>query len=734
MTGKAGTGKTTFLRNLAQKTHKSHLIVAPTGIAALNAKGVTIHSQFLLPLGSFIPTDMVEGEFSISGAFYTRNTLVRKNPLNKARKQVLRDIDLLIIDEVSMLRADVLDAIDFRLKHARRNYNVPFGGVQLLLIGDLFQLPPIVRDREWTQLGQYYDNAWFFQSIALKQSGFVYIELDKIFRQQDDTFIEILNNLRNNKVAARDIEVLNSHYLAKEDRAEAKGVIHLTTHNRKADAINETELNKLKGKTFTYQAEVNKDFPESMYPVSEEITLKVGAQVMFIKNDTQNQDYFNGKLAEVTSLSSDKIKVRMQGDRVEYTLRMVTWENRKYKLNEISKELEEEVVGNFKQYPIKLAWAITVHKSQGLTFDKAIIDVGQAFAPGQVYVALSRLRSLDGLILYTKISSDAITSDVNVVQFSETKNTQTQLDQQLMDGQRQYAEQLVVSTLHFEPIISQILGVSKGKDSSLEFEDEEMRTALDLMREKLEAQVQNTQVFQSQLIRLLRGNNASKLQERIRKGCWYYNEIFNDILHKLLTHIEEVSQFSRMKTYLNELDELDALIVKKMLDLRTLELKLEAILNGEGIGTNKSVAEELKQFRAKLIKTIENEFSKSEKFTKLKSGRRKKKKDGAPKLKSKKGETYTVTKSLIDQGFTIDQVAEKRGMATSTIEGHVARLIGSGDLDITKFLDKEATKEIARTFANLTDAGVNKVYAMLDGKYSYGKIRMVQAVIANSDG
>ena len=189
-----------------------------------------------------------------------------------------------------------------------------------------------------------------------------------------------------------------------------------------------------------------------------------------------------------------------------------------------------------------------------------------------------------------------------------------------------------------------------------------------------------------------------------------------------------------MKTYLNELDELDALIVKKMLDLRTLELKLEAILNGEGIGTNKSVAEELKQFRAKLIKTIENEFSKSEKFTKLKSGRRKKKKDGAPKLKSKKGETYTVTKSLIDQGFTIDQVAEKRGMATSTIEGHVARLIGSGDLDITKFLDKEATKEIARTFANLTDAGVNKVYAMLDGKYSYGKIRMVQAVIANSDG
>ena len=734
MTGKAGTGKTTFLRNLAQKTHKSHLIVAPTGIAALNAKGVTIHSQFLLPLGSFILTDMVEGEFSISGAFYTRNTLVRKNPLNKARKQVLRDIDLLIIDEVSMLRADVLDAIDFRLKHARRNYNVPFGGVQLLLIGDLFQLPPIVRDREWTQLGQYYDNAWFFQSIALKQSGFVYIELDKIFRQQDDTFIEILNNLRNNKVAARDIEVLNSHYLAKEDRAEAKGVIHLTTHNRKADAINETELNKLKGKTFTYQAEVNKDFPESMYPVSEEITLKVGAQVMFIKNDTQNQDYFNGKLAEVTSLSSDKIKVRMQGDRVEYTLRMVTWENRKYKLNEISKELEEEVVGDFKQYPIKLAWAITVHKSQGLTFDKAIIDVGQAFAPGQVYVALSRLRSLDGLILYTKISSDAITSDVNVVQFSETKNTQTQLDQQLMDGQRQYAEQLVVSTLHFEPIISQILGVSKRKDSSLEFEDEEMRTALDLMREKLEAQVQNTQVFQSQLISLLRGNNASKLQERIRKGCRYYNEIFNDILHKLLTHIEEVSQFSRMKTYLNELDELDALIVKKMLDLRTLELKLEAILNGEGIGTNKSVAEELKQFRAKLIKTIENEFSKSEKFTKLKSGRRKKKKDGAPKLKSKKGETYTVTKSLIDQGFTIDQVAEKRGMATSTIEGHVARLIGSGDLDITKFLDKEATKEIARTFANLTDAGVNKVYAMLDGKYSYGKIRMVQAVIANSDG
>ena len=472
LTGKAGTGKTTFLRDLAEKTHKRFVIVAPTGIAALNAKGVTIHSQFLLPLGSFIPTRDPSGTVSDSGAFYTQNSLVRKHPLNSVRKQVLRDVDLLIIDEVSMLRADVLDAIDFRLKHARRNYNQPFGGVQVLMIGDLFQLPPIVRDHEWDVLRNIYRSVWFFEAQALQQSGFVYIELDKIFRQQGDKFIRILNNLRNNTPSEDDISELNKHFLLENEIGKLDEVVTLTTHNHKADKMNGAALQGLKTKEFIYSAELDGDFPPSMYPVEESISLKVGAQIMFIKNDSSDGAYFNGKLAKVVRLESDKIAVIMAGEKTEYVLKKEKWENRKYVLDETSKELEEDIVGSFTQYPVKLAWAITVHKSQGLTFDKAIIDVGQAFAAGQVYVALSRLRSLDGLILGTKISPSVISSDSNVTSFSQRKDEQPPLSELLDKAQQEYIERLLAQTFDFRDIIDQLLSIKKGAAAKTEFEDE----------------------------------------------------------------------------------------------------------------------------------------------------------------------------------------------------------------------------------------------------------------------
>jgi len=376
LTGKAGTGKTTFLKRLQQLTHKSFIVVAPTGIAALNAGGVTIHSQFLLPPMTFLPDRSLSDDFSEGGRVINQNTLARKHPLNSARKQVLRSIDLLVIDEVSMLRADLLDAIDYRMRAARGNFRESFGGAQVLFIGDLYQLPPVVRQEEREMLSRYYNGFWFYEAKALQNDQLVYIELDKIFRQHDDAFIGILNNLRNNRATAEDIEQLNQHYRTPEEISNLQEVITLTTHNNKADEINRKELEAVKSKAHFFDAHIEGEFPESMYPVLPTIELKEGAQIMFVRNDNENKMYFNGKLATVKEIKDDDVWVEMAESHVRYKLKRVRWENKKYIVQEDSKELEEDVIGGFEQFPIKLAWAITVHKSQGLTFDKAIIDVG----------------------------------------------------------------------------------------------------------------------------------------------------------------------------------------------------------------------------------------------------------------------------------------------------------------------------------------------------------------------
>lgn len=726
LTGKAGTGKTTFLRDLAEKTHKRFVIVAPTGIAALNAKGVTIHSQFLLPLGSFIPTRDPSGTVSDSGAFYTQNSLVRKHPLNSVRKQVLRDVDLLIIDEVSMLRADVLDAIDFRLKHARRNYNQPFGGVQVLMIGDLFQLPPIVRDHEWDVLRNIYRSVWFFEAQALQQSGFVYIELDKIFRQQGDKFIRILNNLRNNTPSEDDISELNKHFLLENEIGKLDEVVTLTTHNHKADKMNGAALQGLKTKEFIYSAELDGDFPPSMYPVEESISLKVGAQIMFIKNDSSDGAYFNGKLAKVVRLESDKIAVIMAGEKTEYVLKKEKWENRKYVLDETSKELEEDIVGSFTQYPVKLAWAITVHKSQGLTFDKAIIDVGQAFAAGQVYVALSRLRSLDGLILGTKISPSVISSDSNVTSFSQRKDEQPPLSELLDKAQQEYIERLLAQTFDFRDIIDQLLSIKKGAAAKTEFEDETMRAALDIIREAFEKEVANTNGFRSQLMRLLRDGVRDQLIERIEKGTAYYMVLIQKNSRLLLTHIAEVGQFSKTRTYLNTLEEVDASIVKKQTQIRSLQVTLESILDGKEIEPNKALVKKISIERETMINAVAAEVKANPKFSKLKTGRKRKTSTGP---KTEKGETYKKTLALFKEGQTIDDVAEKRGLSVGTIESHAAKLIAAGEIDIDHFMDKDDAQEIAKAIAKDSNESTSSVVGYLKGRFTYGQVRMVQAVI-----
>ena len=525
LTGKAGTGKTTFLRKLSQLTHKRFVILAPTGIAALNASGVTIHSQFLLPFGTFLPVREPEGNYTDRNGFFTQQTLARRHPLNQLRRNVLKSVDLLVIDEVSMLRADILDAIDYRMRSVKRKYHVPFGGVQVLFIGDLYQLPPVVKEEEWGVLGQFYRSMHFFEAKALQNSGLIYLELDKIFRQQDEIFIRILNNLRDNRSTTEDVRILNNYYKSPDEIRDLHPCITLTTHNYKADEINLRELRHLDSKSLFFDAAIDREFPIHLYPLPESIELKVGTRIMFIKNDSSGEGaYFNGKLATVSRLEPNEVTVIMDGSKESFLLKKELWENKKYQVNPETKELEEEVIGTFSQFPIKLAWAVTVHKSQGLTFDRAIIDVGQAFAPGQVYVALSRLRSLDGLVLRTRVQTNVVYSDAKVVEFTQQKSEGQDLVELLRVHRESYLENLIESTFEFESLINSLAQIENGQESSMEFEEIDLRKDLPKITESLKKEIENTRKFRWQLVQLLQQKNNDKILERIEKGSTYYLE------------------------------------------------------------------------------------------------------------------------------------------------------------------------------------------------------------------
>ncbi|MGB0403970.1 MAG: helix-turn-helix domain-containing protein [Salibacteraceae bacterium] len=733
LTGKAGTGKTTFLRNLAQKTHKSFVIVAPTGIAALNAQGVTIHSQFLFPFGTFIPDRSPAGAFGQDARFFTQHTLASKHPLNSIRKQVLRAADLIIIDEVSMLRADILDAIDYRMRSVKANFQRSFGGAQVLFIGDLFQLPPIVKDQEWNVLKNYYKSMHFFEAQALKQDPPTYIELDKIFRQEDDKFISILNNLRNNQTTEADIIELNKHYKTESDINDQEGVITLTTHNYKADSINRKKLDDLNVKSEYFEADIDGDFPEKLYPVSESLELKVGTQIMFIKNDTSGQQrFFNGKIAQVTSVEFGDIRVIMDGETDEYELKREEWENKKYTVNELSKELEEEVVGTFRQYPVKLAWAVTVHKSQGLTFDKAIIDVGQAFASGQVYVALSRLRSLDGLILRTKINTNSLSSDFNVVSFIDQQQGKERLPQILEAHQSNYLQRLLASTFDFTPIEKLLDYLTGNKKSSMEFELEGMQRAIPTIRLKFNDQKQTTIKFKNQLLHLLHTNKQGQLEERLRKGSVYYMSFLEDIQKELLKHLSEVEQLSKTKTYVAGLEEIDQLIVKTITEIEKAAYLTHCVLNGQEINKNSQGNKGRIIGRAKFLEDARKEASQNPELAGKKSGRKrvKSKTTKAPK-ESKKGETYKTTYALIKDGMGLKEIASTRSMALSTIEGHAVKGIQEGEVSVNTLLPKDTIEVIALSLKK-SKKGIKEIYAAFNGKYSYGEIRMVQASLTAS--
>ena len=517
LTGKAGTGKTTFLRRLKQECPKQMAVVAPTGVAAINAEGVTIHSLFQLPPQLFLPTDEA------------RRQLFSEMQMRANKQRVLRNLELLVIDEVSMVRADLLDTIDAVLRHFKHRPTIPFGGVQLLVIGDLFQLSPVVREEEWRLLQPFYDGPYFFQARVFRELQPIYIEFEHVYRQTNLEFLSILNEVRNNRLTMQSLRILNSRYLPD---FKSDSHITLSTHNSKVDAINQREMNALKGKEYSYRATITDTFPESMYPIDEQLVLKVGARVMFIKNDSSSDKlYYNGKLGVVTSLSKQAINVRCD-DGTEVNVHNEIWENIRYNADSGSDQVQTEVIGTFTHYPLRLAWAITIHKAQGLTFDQLIIDAEDAFAAGQVYVALSRCRSLEGLTLLTPIPTHALTNAREVLQFTDKQDSIQTVEQNLQPAQKEYLTTLLCALFDFKEHTEQLYSLQRMANNMTSLQIPPNQYISDLISPLLDLHGVGER-FQQQIRQLMYHDQLDKLQERLQAACQYYAPKIYELLKEM---------------------------------------------------------------------------------------------------------------------------------------------------------------------------------------------------------
>lgn len=515
LTGRAGTGKTTFLRELRQRSPKRMIVVAPTGVAAINAGGVTVHSFFQLPFGPYIPA-MQQGE----GGRLKMN-------FNREKIAIIRSLDLLVIDEISMVRADMLDAVNNVLQRYR-DRSKPFGGVQLLMIGDLQQLAPVVKPQEWELIREHYASPYFFDSRALRSTTYITLELRHIYRQSDGGFIDILNRVRDNAVDPATLAKLNSRYIAGFEPDDDAGYITLTSHNDTARAINERKLRSLDAPSFTFACQVEGTFPEYLYPNDSELTLKKGAQVMFIKNDVSGQHrYFNGKIGRVTAIGESKIEVTLDDVAEPVDVGIDEWTNVKYAIDPQTQEITEAVEGVFRQFPLKPAWAITIHKSQGLTFERAIIDAAESFSHGQVYVALSRCRSFEGLVLRTPLQGRSIIDDATIRAFNRNL-AENQPDETLLSAQRQlYYRSLLFDMFDFVPLRIRLLVVRKVLGEHLGGLYPKLTEAWNDMLDRFAAEiVAVSERFQTQLDDILASapdaERNPRLTERIMKAQAYF--------------------------------------------------------------------------------------------------------------------------------------------------------------------------------------------------------------------
>ena len=730
LTGKAGTGKTTLLKEIIQSTHKNVVVVAPTGIAALNASGVTIHSMFQLPFGGFIP-DNSAPNFSDSVKFESKSTLVRHFKMSGLKKAVIRNMELLIIDEVSMLRADLLDAMDFMMQSVRKK-RTPFGGVQVLFIGDLLQLPPVIRDEEWKTLKNYYKGKFFFHSHVIQQNPPLYIELSKIFRQTDDVFISILNNLRNNQISQDDIQNLNQYVKPNFDLKANKGYITLTTHNAKADAMNAQSLIDLEGKLVQYKPEIIGDFPDKIYPVDELLQLKVGAQVMFVKNDLSlEKKYFNGKMGVIQSLSEREILIHFPEENKTIEVEKYEWQNIRYKVDEMTKEIEEEVLGTFVHYPIKLAWAITVHKSQGLTFDKAALDVSQVFLPGQAYVALSRLRSLNGLILLSPLRMNGISNDQDVMDYSLNKANEEMLSHSLKLETKNFIHNYLKNSFDWSDLAQEWRNHQFSYSEKSESSEKSKHAIWAKKHAEIIAQLEEpAKKFLSQLDKLFASEivDIEFISERINAAFDYFFLPMDNLVSEILWKIEEVKRIKKVKSFYEELSVLEDLQTRAILRLMKAKLLIKTIAAGETISKEKLTTYEIKFYKVNKLERIQEDFKKVnitliedeqdiERYASKKSA----------KTKEPKKSTVQETYELWKENNSIKEIAEIRKLTQQTISGHLAKLIEAKTIEISAILPEDKIQELAKAFEGYTEDSLNNLKEKYGNTFTWDELKLFKA-------
>ncbi|MCF8361545.1 MAG: helix-turn-helix domain-containing protein [Prolixibacteraceae bacterium] len=789
LTGKAGTGKTTFLKNLKKESPKRSIIVAPTGVAAINAGGVTIHSFFQLSFGPQIP----DGQYGMHGADESQGNSFKAKRFSKNKINIIRSLDLLIIDEISMVRADMLDAIDAVLRRYRDRYK-PFGGAQLLMIGDLQQLSPVVKDDEWNILKKYYDTFYFFSSRALKQSKFTGIELKHIYRQSDQVFIDLLNNVRENILDESTVKMLNGRYVKDFNPKDEEGYIMLTTHNYQSQRVNASRLNRLSTKMHSFECRVQGEFPENSYPADELLQLKVGAQVMFLKNDSKGeQRYFNGKIGKVVQIDDDKIEVQCKNDADVIKVERDVWENTKYTLNEQTSEIEEDTVGQFVQFPLKLAWAITIHKSQGLTFDKAIIDAQQSFAHGQVYVALSRCRSLEGLVLSSPLDAGSVINDETVVSFTDDVEKNQPGKQDLTQARKEYEKQLIAELFDFKTLTGHIKYFLRIWSENEAYVMGNMREVLIKMLSPVNVEmVEVAEKFYDQVSDIINqygyAENNETLDKRIAKAVDYYQKKLHEHIDSPLEQASFRTDNKAIRKRLSDVFgriESELEIRKACLEAVKSGFSIHAYLKARGEAaiekptkTTRRAAvfadvenpefykvlaewraqkseetglDESKILRHPVMAGISSKMPVTAKTLKAVRGMGgKKMQQFGPdilslilKYKAGRGEaiptsaaqevefagldTKEISLKMFGENRSIDDVAKRRGYATSTIEGHLAHFVELGELDVLDVIDKAKYQKIEQVVKSNPEMPSAEIRDKLGNSVSYGEIKMVVA-------
>lgn len=779
LTGKAGSGKTTFLRQVKEQLCKRMAVVAPTGVAAINAGGMTIHSLFQLPFGLHVPdAQQQQGHRKFS----------------REKLNLIRSLDLLVIDEISMVRADLLDAVDDALRRFRGN-NHPFGNVQLLMIGDLHQLPPVVKQEDWETLAKYYETPYFFGSLALKKTEYVSIELKHIYRQSDPTFINLLNRVRDNHLDESTLRTLNSRFVPNFQPPQNQPYITLSATNAVANELNTRSLANLPGQSYRFSAQITGNFPESSYPTELELEFKIGAQVMFIKNDLElEKRFFNGKIGRIVDITDESIAVRCDGDGHNIYVTPAEWKNLKYALNETTKEIEEQILGTFVQYPLKLAWAITIHKSQGLTFDRAIIDAQAAFAHGQVYVALSRCRSFEGIVLRSRIDYSSVKTDPIVRDYSAAADRNVPTANQLTEAKRQYQQRLLEDLFSFDAIeqnIHRLRSTYQENQSSLSVEAYDQVN--DLARQVHETLTKIAYKFHPQLLVYLQQewlpDSHPILRERLIKAVKYFTEKLTELIQQL-TSIPKLTDNQAVRQSVHSQSE------RLMRQLFTKRASFAACQNGfatlaytraqfdaeldfqnqftktaqedtvpDGIA-HPTLYAQLLQYRQQMatksgispravltsesLRQLVTLLPTSQKAIRKIHGIARKRlalygqdiesiikqycttnrisvsppPGGKQPLSGSGSETQQTSLAMFQAGSSVEQIAKERGLTLSTIQGHLAYYVEENELDILRLLPQAKLEEIDRYCSVNPNATLSDVKTHFGSKFNYGELRL----------